>query len=734
MASDDSQIKIEVVLDDGSVKQTFSNIRKTAEETQKKIADNSKNTPIIDESAAADGLSSLMSKARALFFNPYTAAVAALAVATKQAFDQALAGESILALEKNFDRLANSQGLVGLRDQLEQTSRGLVDIGDLLNKSTSAILNLGDASSRLPQLLDLATKSAMIFGTDGAETFETFVRAVETGNTKLLRTQGIVVDADKVFKNYADSIGTTAASLTLAQKQYALLNTVIEEGNRRLSQFDDNARPLNTALTQLKVSFNQVFEDISKITSVVLGPIFTSVVNGIKSLVEAIGSGIKSLSEGLVAFTEASRVAKASPASDAAALVAKQMQVKFEIDRTNAEIQKGLINNSTLFQRNDLPRLKENLESLKESYKSLGDQIAATGARVGKFASEKDAAAYASGGPQSKANESAPGLTPEQMQENLRLRQQITNQITQLEIAAAQASIQTKQDLYNKTNDADAAAFIMFQIKLEQQNLLEEQKKQELAAIDDAFKANRLTREEDYQAAKKAIEDKYANQKSAKDEEELARIKRQNEAIDLDFSKLAGSLRDYAGGIKVTYQQIGASIFNALTSVQVRFFQNIGEALATGEDAFKDFGKQFLGLVGDLAIQIGTLFITAGTAALLSPFAWAITGPPGPLIAGGGALVAFGAFLKAANGGGKGSVGTPGGIGGGGTGGGDSIGGSFPTTPISDQIERQAPNTEVKVVIQGDVLDSDETGMRIVDIINKSFDKQGVIIKRGALA
>jgi hypothetical protein len=50
---------------------------------------------------------------------------------------------------------------------------------------------------------------------------------------------------------------------------------------------------------------------------------------------------------------------------------------------------------------------------------------------------------------------------------------------------------------------------------------------------------------------------------------------------------------------------------------------------------------------------------------------------------------------------------------------------------IGQEVERQAPNTEVVVNIQGDVLDSDESGMRIVDILNTAFDKKGVSLRRG---
>jgi hypothetical protein len=53
-------------------------------------------------------------------------------------------------------------------------------------------------------------------------------------------------------------------------------------------------------------------------------------------------------------------------------------------------------------------------------------------------------------------------------------------------------------------------------------------------------------------------------------------------------------------------------------------------------------------------------------------------------------------------------------------------------TPTADLTRRN--DTSVVVNIQGDVLDSDETGLRITRLLNDAFDKQGVSVRRGVLA
>jgi hypothetical protein len=95
------------------------------------------------------------------------------------------------------------------------------------------------------------------------------------------------------------------------------------------------------------------------------------------------------------------------------------------------------------------------------------------------------------------------------------------------------------------------------------------------------------------------------------------------------------------------------------------------------------------------------------------------------LVAAGAALIVLGGALKALSGGVGSSNPSAGGV--------NSSPGSSEPTPTQD-LTRAEANTSVQVVIQGDVLDSDETGSRIVDLINNAFDKKGVVINRGVVA
>jgi hypothetical protein len=154
--------------------------------------------------------------------------------------------------------------------------------------------------------------------------------------------------------------------------------------------------------------------------------------------------------------------------------------------------------------------------------------------------------------------------------------------------------------------------------------------------------------------------------------------------------------------------------------------QKIGENLASGKGAFDNFGQTLLGIFGDLAIQIGTILIGMGIGIenlKLSLASWNATG----LIVAGAALVALGGALKAISGKPMDASAA--------AGGGIAAAPSSSTELTPDQnLTRQEPQTNVEVVINGSIYDSDETGSRIVDLINTAFDKKGVVINQGAVA
>jgi hypothetical protein len=58
-----------------------------------------------------------------------------------------------------------------------------------------------------------------------------------------------------------------------------------------------------------------------------------------------------------------------------------------------------------------------------------------------------------------------------------------------------------------------------------------------------------------------------------------------------------------------------------------------------------------------------------------------------------------------------------------------------PSTQITQpDPERQKPGTQVQLIVQGDIFDSNDTGLRLAEILNANFEKNGVVVQQGAFA
>ena len=155
-------------------------------------------------------------------------------------------------------------------------------------------------------------------------------------------------------------------------------------------------------------------------------------------------------------------------------------------------------------------------------------------------------------------------------------------------------------------------------------------------------------------------------------------------------------------------------INGGIVNLMVKGMQSIGAALVNGGDAFKAFTTTVVGIIGDMLIQIGAAAIATGIGVeAIRNSVLALTG--GPAIAAGLAMVLLGGALKA------------------------FVGGSGGETPSStvpeagdtsiqtqndfadpDEIERDT-RTEVKIEVKGDILDRQESGLAIAEVLEEYF-------------
>ena len=184
--------------------------------------------------------------------------------------------------------------------------------------------------------------------------------------------------------------------------------------------------------------------------------------------------------------------------------------------------------------------------------------------------------------------------------------------------------------------------------------------------------------------------------------------------------------------IQRTQQQV-AGIAGALTSGISRSIQALGASLVTGENFFKSFVGIALNALGDLLISFGTGAIAVGaTAEAIRSSIIGLFG--GQAIVAGVAAIAAGGALKAFAGSiGGGSTSGPSFVTPTATGDGGVI--SSPAAPFAEtqEGERRADQF-VQVVVQGDILDSEESGTRILKLLTDNFKTNNGALVQGRFA
>lgn len=693
--ADDNKLEVQIVLDDGSIQKGFVKLEqqadKTAKNTGKSFEENL--TGKFKDLGKSLGLVNLTA---GLFLAEKAAQVFGAAI--NSALDQVLSGEKLTKINKQFEVLSQQAGVSAeiLRDSFKSAADGLVDDSDLIEVANKALIDLGSNANDLPKLLEIARKSSAVFGGDVVNNFEKINQAVATGQTRQLKSIGILLDAETAYASYAKSIGRATTELTQYEKEQAILNAVLQKGNNQFANIDPSTGKATDAFTRLSVATKNLLEGLQVATSKLLG----------KPLAEAADSsaaGINRLGDSLNSVFGAGT---------------EQRNARINILKNDLDfLQKKLINpfEGGSFTPKDetfrsIQKLKEELLQLQKineavSSKGFGTVVAddARKAESTRGLGNKDKT-FDTG--ISEAAKQALQRIDKENEEQLKKQKEAADK--QLEIKRQLSSDIAAEDLKSYTDNVAAA-----QRKYEQENTQ--------AALDNLINLQKEQEEARFLDEITKINTKYQNLDS--ENTKLYQQLKENAAVEHEqrLSDIQQKETDRRNKLALKLNEIAQAGINNVISTGL---QGLGAQLVKGGNAFAAFGNSILSILGDVAVQMGQLLIAQGLA--LNSLATSLATFNGAgAIAAGAALIVLGGALKALSGGAGTS--TSGGGFAASTGGLESPVGTTPTTN-QDTVAARETQTRVQLTINGDVFDSDETGMRIVDLLNESIGKNGSVI------
>lgn len=287
------------------------------------------------------------------------------------------------------------------------------------------------------------------------------------------------------------------------------------------------------------------------------------------------------------------------------------------------------------------------------------------------------------------------------------------------------------QDVAAAENARNQARRDLGQIGLTQQQVAQERFDKDLEALRAAKETEAIT-EEEYRQRKLVREQQFNDQlRQLQDAEDQRRVDRNQQFLEDQVAaeeQAAESFKNVASGFKAserefasTSKSIGQSLRQGIGTSSANAFAAFGQSVQQGEATLQGFGQSLLGVFGSTLVQLGSGFILQGIAQSLAGF-----GSGGPLIAAGAALATFGGVLSSLSAGPTPSTSVPDSGGGGFSGGSLGFDQGF-TAPNEDEQVQQGPN--INVTIEGNVLDSNESGLRILELINSAFETEGAVFK-----
>jgi len=186
----------------------------------------------------------------------------------KKAWDTINLGAKIEQQKIAFNALGDTYGFNSQKmiQSMREAADGTINSFDLMRNASRA-LTLGIQSDALPELLEISRKAARVMGEDAEFMFQSITLGIGRQSKMILDNLGIIIDADKAYKSFAESIGTTVDKLTDTQKKQAFLNEAIKQGKDKFEKIDLSVLTTKESLDKLTTSFKELMNTMAELSA-----------------------------------------------------------------------------------------------------------------------------------------------------------------------------------------------------------------------------------------------------------------------------------------------------------------------------------------------------------------------------------------------------------------------------------------------------------------------------------
>jgi hypothetical protein len=192
----------------------------------------------------------------------------------------------------------SGKNLTSLSKQVQQLSDNALSLAESMQVVAQAS-SAGIASDQILRLTTVAKQASLALGRDLTDSVSRLTRGITKIEPELLDELGILVKVDEATRNYARSVGKTAASVTDFEKRQAFANAVLSEGEAKFGSIKIDANPYSKLLGSLKDIIQVGLEAVNK----VFGPLVGLLAQSPTALSAAVGLiGVTLLKQALPAI------------------------------------------------------------------------------------------------------------------------------------------------------------------------------------------------------------------------------------------------------------------------------------------------------------------------------------------------------------------------------------------------------------------------------------------------
>jgi hypothetical protein len=609
---------------------------------------------------------------------PIFAAGAAIAV-MKAAFDLTLEGEALDKVQNQFNALAGSAGINAekLESGIKKAIGTTVDLDEALGVAKKAIVSLGPSADKIPQIFELSRKAAATFGGTVTGAFEDISGAMAAGNTRALRHYGIIIDQNKAYKDYANSIGQTVSALSDQEKKTAVMNAALAQGKEKFKGIKTEGETVTKMVAEAKVAWKEFTDALAR--WVAHSGIVKAALVGIRDGVSLVTDYFKkNFGDGVEHATNKVEVLR----KELRGLIADQIKLgegHGQRKSSTGEFLAGDAEQKSIEAK--ISATKAALEAAKSELTTKKDDLNKKEVVVGDDGrKEIDAQALA--------------LRKEQ-------KSKFEKELFQLTVDRYKAEEEVETDAQKMRFNLDMQQIAMEQEQNAKIELIRAQGEQEgelgvhrAAQLIEQLELDKVAKIEAFERKKQdAMLKTYDNQ-----------IKSATKASNVIA---AAALKDSMSMSSVAAK--GTFAYGLMKNSAVSFFKTLG---TSSESVAEQMKKAMFGALGEYAMHEGEVMLARGLG-------HAFGGIPGAggEIAQGGALISLGSLISSL--GGSSSSPASGGGGGGGSAGGIGAGvGQSLTPPTLNEQQKKS----VTIQVQGSYFETEQTKQRLVDLIRQESD------------